>query len=70
MTDAHVHLDKGELSIGWVNQFVNQAKKMDISTLYLLQHTNMFAEFMPLYKNVKSFNEFQLKWVNKWLGVQ
>jgi len=63
MIDAHVHLDKGRLSLVWVNQFVDKALEMDIETLYLLQHTNVFSEFMPIYQNVKKYNKLQQDWV-------
>jgi hypothetical protein len=33
MIDAHVHLDKGELSENWIRKFVDQAIKMKIDEL-------------------------------------
>ena len=63
MIDAHVHLDKGELSLQWIQQFVNKAVEMNIDELYLLEHTNLFLEFMPIYEELESYNEYQRKWV-------
>ena len=63
MIDAHVHIDKGETSLNRVNQFVEKAMQMDITTLYLLQHTNVFTEFMPIYGSVKKYNKLQHDWV-------
>ncbi len=64
MTDAHVHLDKGELSLQYVNKFIQIALEMGIDEIYFLQHTNMFTEFMPIYGNMRQYNDYQRNWVN------
>jgi len=63
MIDAHVHLDKGKLSLQWIQLFVDNAIKKNINELYLLEHTNMFTEFMPIYEEMAKFNEYQKNWV-------
>jgi len=41
MTDAHVHLDKGELGFELLDRLYYKAVVLEIDTLYLLQHTNV-----------------------------
>lgn len=42
MIDAHVHLDKGELSFEYINAFIEKAIERNINEIYFLQHTNIF----------------------------
>ena len=65
MIDAHVHLDKGELTEDWVRKFINIAIKRNIDEVYLLQHTNVFTEFMYIYEEMKRYNDYQYQWVTK-----
>jgi len=63
MIDAHVHLDKGVWSLNWVQKFVDKAIEQGINELYLLVHTNMFIEYMPIYEEMAKYNEYQKNWV-------
>lgn len=63
MIDAHIHIDKGELSIDRIIQFIDKAVELKIDEIYLLQHTNVFSEYMFLYQEMKNYNEYQRQWV-------
>ena len=45
MIDAHVHLEKGDYSVGWIKQFVAYAVKRNIDEIYFLEHTHIFKEW-------------------------
>jgi histidinol-phosphatase (PHP family) len=63
MVDAHIHLDKVELSKQTVEKIVAKAIERNINEIYLLQHTNAFIEFMPIYDEMKKYNNYQRQWV-------
>lgn len=39
MIDAHVHLEKGDYSVEWIEQFVAYAIKRNIDEIYFLEHS-------------------------------
>lgn len=49
MIDAHVHLEKGDYSVEWINKFVGYAVKRNIDEVYFLEHTHIFKECRNLY---------------------
>ena len=61
MIDAHVHLDNGPLTLEYLLEFVEVAKKQNISELHILNHTHRFKEFAPLYEDCKC-NAEQIEW--------
>ncbi len=44
MIDAHVHLEKGDYSVEWIEQFIKYAVKRNIDEIYFLEHTHIFQE--------------------------
>lgn len=67
MLDMHVHLERGEYSKEWLQRFIDQAVKMGITELGLLEHSHRFFEFKDMYSSLKLDNDYgryQTDWVN------
>lgn len=62
MIDGHTHLDKGPLTKEYVYKFINQAIKMGIDDLQIVNHTHRFKEFKPVYEKYKIVPE-QKAWL-------
>lgn len=68
MIDAHVHLEKGDYSVEWINKFVGYAVKRNIDEVYFLEHTHIFKECRNLYNEMSVYNEYQKNWYQKKWG--
>jgi histidinol-phosphatase (PHP family) len=69
MTDAHVHIERGPYTGEWIELFVEQAVKNNITELCLLEHTHRFVEFAPMYAGVISHDPYQAKWLSDRLAI-
>ena len=58
MIDGHVHIERGPYTKEWMKQFVDQAKVMGITQLFIVEHTHRFEEFKELYESI--FKEPQI----------
>ena len=38
MIDGHIHIERGEYTPDWINQFVNRSIEMQIDETWLLEH--------------------------------
>lgn len=65
MVDAHVHLEKGDYTVEWVQQFVDYAVQRNINEIFFLEHTHIFRECRSLYDEMSSYNEYQRDWYQK-----
>lgn len=65
MVDAHVHLEKGDYTVEWVQQFVDYAVQRNIDEIFFLEHTHIFRECRSLYDEMSSYNEYQRDWYQK-----
>ena len=65
MIDAHIHLEQGEYTLEWLNEFVKTAIERNIDEIWVLEHTHRFVEFMPIYQQVKEVNDLQKAWIEK-----
>ncbi len=45
MVDGHIHIERGEYTQKWVNQFVNKAVEKQLDEIWLLEHCYRFEEF-------------------------
>lgn len=52
MIDCHVHLERGEYTVEWVERFVETAILRGITELWLLDHSYIFREFVPMYGSI------------------
>ncbi len=58
MIDAHVHLEKGDYSVEWINQFAVYAVKRNIDEVYFLEHTqtNRFPDTIKIWSGSMLFS--------------
>lgn len=68
MIDGHIHIERGDYSLEWVEQFVNQAVKMQLNEIRLLEHNYIFEEFTPMYSSVCSYSEYVNSWFKRKAG--
>ncbi|MDE7202575.1 MAG: hypothetical protein K2O91_11910 [Lachnospiraceae bacterium] len=69
MIDGHIHIERGEYTLDWINQFVNKAVEMEIDEIRLLEHCYRFEEFVPMYDSVCTYSEYVDAWFHKNAGV-
>lgn len=50
MLDYHNHLEKGELSMHWLQQFLDKAGERGIAEYGIAEHAYLFRELLPLYQ--------------------
>jgi len=63
MIDGHIHLEKGNLTLDYLQEFVNEAKNKGLDTIQILDHTHRFKEFKPIYENLFFIKE-QKEWLD------
>ena len=68
MIDGHIHIEKGPYTPEWIDCFVEQAVKMNLSEIRLLEHNYMFPEFSPMYDSICAHNEFVKNWFSRKAG--
>ena len=69
MIDGHIHIERGEYKLDWINQFVNRAVEMRIDEIWLLEHCYRFEEFVPMYDSVCAYSEYVDAWFHRQAGV-
>jgi len=65
MIDAHVHIEKGPYTLEWIEKFIAQAEKTNITELYLLEHSHRFLEFRGIYDEVCRYSTYQKQWLER-----
>lgn len=65
MIDAHVHLEKGDYTVEWIEQFIDYAIKRNIDEIFFLEHTHIFKECSNLYNEMSAYNEYQKNWYQR-----
>ena len=58
MIDGHIHIERGDYSLEWIEQFVNKAVEMEIDEIRLLEHCYIFEEFMSMYGSVCAHSKY------------
>lgn len=69
MIDGHIHIENGEYTLDWINEFVQKAVEMNLDEIRLLEHCYRFEEFVPMYGSVCDYSEFNNKWFHSRAGV-
>lgn len=64
LRDMHIHLEQGPYTVSYVEQFVEQAVRMNLSEINLLEHSVRFQEFHKTFKEAGEYSEYQKKWLN------
>ena len=57
MIDGHIHIEYGPYTLSWIQEFVDQAVKMGLSEIRLLEHNYMFPEFACVGLNEEQIKE-------------
>lgn len=65
MIDGHIHIERGNYSLDWINEFINYALKRGISEICLLEHSHRYKEFVRVYNTVSNYNEYQKDWLSR-----
>lgn len=68
MIDGHIHIERGDYTLEWIEQFVDQAVKMNLSEIRLLEHSYRFKEFTPMYATVCAKSEYVASWFKRSAG--
>lgn len=69
MIDSHIHIERGEYSLNWIEEFVQNAIKNDIDEIWLLEHCYRFREFLPMYDSVCAYSKYIDTWFHCKAGV-
>jgi len=67
--DCHIHIEKGNYTLDWIEKFVDTAISRNIDEIWLLEHCYRFEEFVPMYGGVCSASEYISEWFNRKAGV-
>lgn len=62
MKDLHIHIERGPYTKQWIDRFVQQAVKMNIDEIHLLEHSIRIKEFHPAFEEAREYNLYQKKW--------
>lgn len=62
MIDGHIHLN-GEYTLKNIDEIVKKAMQMNLKEIWLLDHSYLFIEFFPMYREVMENNEFNKNWI-------
>ena len=68
--DVHIHLEQGDYSLHWVNEFVKVAAEKNLDEIWLLEHCYQFREFVPMYDSVCAYSKYIDKWFRKKAGTR
>lgn len=69
MIDGHIHIERGEYTLDWINRFVDRAVEMHLDEIRLLEHCYRFEEFVPMYDSVCAYSEYVDAWFHRQAGV-
>jgi len=69
MTDGHIHIERGEYTLDWIQRFVDKAVEMELTEIRLLEHNYRFEEFVPMYDSVCAYSEYVDAWFHRNAGA-
>lgn len=46
MIDGHIHIERGEYSLDWIQRFVDRAVETGLTEIRLLEHNFLFPELL------------------------
>lgn len=69
MLDGHIHIERGEYTLEWINQFINKAVEKQLDEIWLLEHCYRFKEFVPMYDSVCAYSNYIDTWFHKKAGT-
>lgn len=65
MIDCHIHLERGNYTVEWLNKFVETAVHRGIDEIYLLEHSHRFREFSSMYESIADYSSYQKEWFER-----
>ncbi|MHB1483089.1 MAG: PHP domain-containing protein [Saccharofermentanales bacterium] len=69
MLDCHIHLERGEYTLDWINEFIKVALDRGLDEIWLLEHCYRFREFLPMYDSVRAASKYFDGWFYRKAGV-
>jgi histidinol-phosphatase (PHP family) len=69
MLDCHIHIEKGDYTLAWIDQFVAAAQVKGLDEVWLLEHCYRFREFVPMYDSAIAYSDYIDKWFHRKAGV-
>lgn len=67
--DCHIHIERGDYTLEWIQKFVDTAVNRNINEIWLLEHCYRFSEFLPMYDSVCTYSEYINAWFHRKAGV-
>lgn len=68
MIDGHIHIERGDYSLKWIEQFVNKAVERKLDEIRLLEHCYIFEEFISMYDSVCAYSKYVNDWFQRKAG--
>lgn len=62
LKDLHIHIERGPYTADWIEKFADQAVKMGLSEINLLEHSIRIKEFHKTFKDAREYNTYQQNW--------
>lgn len=65
MIDGHVHLENRKYHRESLMEFIDYAKRRNISEIWFVEHTHLFKEYQDLYEEIfihKEYGSYQRNW--------
>lgn len=69
MVDGHIHIERGEYTLEWIEQFVKNGLAHGLDEIWLLEHCYRFREFVPMYNSVCAHSKYVDQWFHRQAGV-
>ncbi len=67
--DCHIHIERGDYTLDWIQKFIDTAISKNIDEIWLLEHCYRFSEFVPMYDSVCDYSDYIDKWFHRKAGV-
>ncbi len=68
MVDGHIHIERGDYTLEWIQQFVDKAVDRGLDEIRLLEHCYIFDEFLPMYTSVCEYSDYVKEWFKRSSG--
>ena len=68
MIDGHIHIERGDYTLEWIQEFVNRAVERELDEIRLLEHCYIFEEFTPMYDSVCAYSKYVDDWFQRSAG--
>ncbi len=70
MIDGHIHIEAGAYTKEWIDEFVDRAMEMNLDEIWLLEHSYLFDEYVPMYDSVRTHSNYIIKWFQRRAGIK